>query len=122
MLHKQYIMEVFSTRQNKVSRLVQKELADYFLRETKNLYQGKLISVTTVRVTKDLGLAKVYLSIFPSDGSESILDNIKESGKLIRGWLGRKIGKQVRVTPVLQFYIDDSNDYIENIDKILGNK
>ncbi len=115
-------MEEFSTRQNKVARLVQKELADYFLKETKNLYHGKLISVTTVRVTKDLSLAKVYVSIFPSEGSESIIRSIKQSTKIIRGWLGRKIGKQVRITPDLQFYIDDSNDYIDNIDKILGNK
>lgn len=113
-------MEEFSTRQNKVSRLVQKELADYFLKETKNYFQGKLISVTTVRVTKDLSVAKVYLSIFPSDGSDAILKTIKESTKLIRGWLGRKIGKQVRITPNLQFFIDDSNDYIDKIDEILG--
>ena len=112
-------MEEFSTRQNKVSRLIQKELADYFLRETKNYFHGKLISVTTVRVTKDLSVAKVYLSIFPSDGSEEILKGIKKMTKPIRGWLGRKIGKQVRVTPNLQFFIDDSLDYINKIDSIL---
>ena len=115
-------MEDFSTRQNKVSRLIQKELADYFLRETRNLFQGKLISVTIVRVTKDLSQAKVYLSIFPSDNHADILNTINISSKSIRGWLGNKIGKQVRVIPSLQFFIDDSIDYLDNIDEILGKK
>ncbi|VAW19186.1 Ribosome-binding factor A [hydrothermal vent metagenome] len=112
-------MEAFSTRQNKVSRLIQKELADYFQKESRNLFHGKLISVTTVRVTKDLGIARAYLSIFPADGAEEVLDEIRLLTKQIRGSLGRKIGKQVRIIPALEFYIDDSLDYIDNIDKLL---
>ncbi|NOY95940.1 MAG: ribosome-binding factor A [Chlorobi bacterium] len=112
-------MEEFSTRQNKVSRLIQKELADYFQKESRNLFHGKLISVTTVRVTKDLSIARAYLSIFPTNGAEEILDEIRLLTKQIRGSLGRKIGKQVRIIPSLEFYIDDSLDYIDNIDKLL---
>ncbi len=112
-------MEEFSTRQNKVSRLIQKELATYFQKESRAFSSGKLISVTTVRITKDLGIARVYLSIFPSEGSESVLTNIEHATRAIRGELGRKIGKQVRVVPELEFFIDDSMDYIENIDNLL---
>ena len=86
-------MEDFSTRQNKISRLIQKELADYFQKESRNYFRGKLISVTTVRVTKDLGIARAYISIFPAEGTEEILGNINLMSKKIRGNLGRKIGE-----------------------------
>jgi len=112
-------MEEFTTRQNKVSRLIQKELADYFQKESRNYFRGKMISVTVVRTTRDLGLARVYLSIFPSEGSDNILSQIKIVSKQIRGNLGRRVGKQLRVVPELEFFIDDSLDYIGNIDKLL---
>ncbi|MFW5755119.1 MAG: 30S ribosome-binding factor RbfA [Tangfeifania sp.] len=113
-------MEQFSTRQNKISRLVQREMADILLQLNKSKYQGKLISVTTVRVTKDMGIARIYLSIFPSEHSGEILEEIKRNSKAIRGELGHRIGKSVRVIPELEFYIDDSLDYIEHIDDLLG--
>jgi ribosome-binding factor A len=72
-----------------------------------------------VRVTKDLGIARVYLSIFPSEYAEKILSDIKLHGKQIRGELGRKVGKSLRVIPELEFYIDDSLDYIDSINKLL---
>jgi ribosome-binding factor A len=112
-------MEQFSTRQNKISKLVQREMADILLKLNKARFPGKLISVTVVRVTKDLGIARIYLSIFPSEFGKEILEEIKLSSKLIRGDLGRKVGKSLRVIPDLEFYIDDSLDYIENIDHLL---
>lgn len=112
-------MEQNSTRQNKISRLVQRELADILLKLNKAKFPGKLISVSVVRVTKDLGIARIYLSIFPSEFSEEILAELKVITKLIRGDLGRKLGKSLRVIPNLEFYIDDSLDYIDNIDKLL---
>lgn len=112
-------MEQNSTRQNKISRLVQRELADIILKLNKAKFPGKLISVSVVRVTKDLGIARIYLSIFPSEFSEEILAELKVLTKLIRGDLGRKLGKSLRVIPNLEFYIDDSLDYIDNIDKLL---
>jgi len=112
-------MEQYSTRQNKISRLVQREMADILLRLNKTRYSGKLISVSVVRVTRDLGIARIYLSIFPSEFGKEILSEIEGSGKQLRGELGRRIGKSVRAVPELEFYIDDSLDYIDNIDKLL---
>lgn len=112
-------MEQYSTRQNKISRLVQREMADLLLKLNKERFSGKLISVTVVRVTKDLGIARVYLSIFPSDFAKDILEEIRLMSKHIRGDLGRKVGRSLRVIPDLEFYIDDSLDYIEKIDKLL---
>jgi ribosome-binding factor A len=112
-------MEQYSTRQNKISRLVQREMADILLKLNKSHYTGKLISVTTVRVTKDLGIARFYLSIFPSEFGEEILKFLRVNSKQLRGELGRKVGKSLRVIPNLEFYIDDSLDYIDKIDKLL---
>lgn len=112
-------MEQFSTRQNKISRLIQREMSDILLQLTKSGYPGKLISVTIVRVTKDMSIARIYLSIFPSEAAEEILGNLKLHVKAIRGDLGRRIGKVVRIIPELEFYIDDSLDYIDRIDDLL---
>ena len=112
-------MEQFSTRQNKISRLVQREMAEILLKMNKTKFTGKLITVTIVRVTKDLGIARIYLSIFPSEYAEEILSDINFNNKQIRGELGRKVGKSLRIIPELEFYIDDSLDYIDNIDKLL---
>jgi ribosome-binding factor A len=114
-------MEQFSTRQNKVSRLVQREMADILLQLNKSKYQGKLITVTIVRVTKDMSIARIYLSIYPSDFAKDILNEIKLNNKAIRGELGRRVGKIMRIVPELEFYIDDSLDYIEHIDQLLKN-
>jgi len=112
-------MEQFTTRQNKVSRLVQREMADILLQLNKSKYPGKLITVTTVRVTKDISIARIYLSIYPSEYTNDILQEIKLISRAIRGELGRKIGKSVRIIPELEFYIDDSLDYIDHIDHLL---
>ncbi|MCD4790711.1 MAG: 30S ribosome-binding factor RbfA [Bacteroidales bacterium] len=108
-----------STRQNKVSRLLQKDLGDIFQRESRNLFRGAMITVTKVNVTKDLAIAKVYLSLFATKDKEDLIKSIKMHSKEIRYKLGQRIGKQVRAIPELQFYIDDSLDYIENIEKLL---
>lgn len=112
-------MEQFSTRQNKISRLVQREMSDILLKLNKSKFSGKIISVTMVRITKDLGIARIYLSIFPSEFAQEVLLEIQLLNKKIRGDLGRKTGKSLRVIPNLEFYIDDSLDYIEKIDNLL---
>lgn len=108
-----------TTRQQKINRLIQKELSEIFRKETQQM-RGVLVTVSTVRVTPDLGLAKVYLSIFPSEQGKEILTNIKNNVKTLRYDLGQKVGKQLRVIPELTFYLDDSLDYLENIDKLLN--
>ena len=107
-----------SNRLQKINRLILKELSEIFLLETKKM-QGVLISVTQVRVTPDLGIAHAYLSFFPSAKGKELFDNINGNIKQIRFELGKRVGKQLRVVPNLVFYLDDSLDYLENIDNLL---
>ena len=107
-----------STRQAKIARLLQKELSEIFRRETAAM-GGVLVSVSAVRVSPDLSIARAYLSIFPSGKAEEILKNINNSAKTIRFELAIILRYQLRKTPELSFFIDDSLDYIEHIDNIL---
>lgn len=107
-----------SNRQAKISRLLQKELSEIFRRQTAKTH-GVIVSVSAVRVTPDLSLARVYLSIFPSDKSAEMIENINTSTKTIRYELAQIVRFQLRKVPELQFFLDDSLDYIENIDNLL---
>jgi len=108
-----------STRQKKVARLVQKELADILLHHSGELAPGKMISVTTVRVSPDLSLAKTWISIFPSEKSAEILENLRSQVPRIRYELGQKVRNQLRIVPEIAFFVDDSNDYIDKISNLL---
>ena len=108
-----------STRQKKVARLVQKELAELIMHHGAELAHGKMISVTTVRVSPDLSLAKAWVSIFPSDGAEAALELLRSSVPRLRYELGQKVRNQLRIVPEIAFFIDDSNDYIDNITNLL---
>ncbi|MBO7507610.1 MAG: 30S ribosome-binding factor RbfA [Paludibacteraceae bacterium] len=108
-----------STRKNKIDRLVQKELGDIFQKFTKS-QGGVLISVTSVSVSADLSVAKVYLSIFPSEKQSEFLEMIQGAQKSIRYDLSQRTRHQLRQVPELHFYLDDSLDYLENIDRLLG--
>jgi ribosome-binding factor A len=108
-----------STRQKKVSRLIQKEVADIFLKRGSGLAHGKMVSVTKVRVSPDLSFAKVFISIYPSAGQDDILKAIQDHSPKIRFEMGQKIRKQLRIVPEIAFFIDDSLDYIDKIDKLL---
>jgi len=109
-----------TTRQNKISRLIQKDMAEILQKEGRNLFHGVMISVTNVRISPDLSVARVYLSIFPSEKGAATLLEIKTHQSRIRGLLGLKVGKQLRIVPKLDFHIDDSLDYIDNIDRLLN--
>ena len=108
-----------STRQKKVSRLIQKEVAEIFLRKGPEIAPGKMISVTRVRISPDLSFARIFLSIFPSQNQTEILQLVQEHTHKIRFELGHKVRKQLRIVPELAFLIDDSLDYIDKIDKLL---
>lgn len=112
-------MEEYSTRQNKIGRLIQKELSELLRRDTNVLAKGRILSLTQVRVTRDMSLARCYLSIFPSEGSETVLAEIKQHKSKLRGELGNIVRHQLRHVPELEFFIDDSLDYIEKIDNLL---
>lgn len=109
-----------STRQNKVARLLQKELGDIFQKEAHNWFRGALISVTIVRVAPDLSFAKIYLSIFaPSKDEKDLYQSIQDKSKTIRQLLAQKVAKQLRIIPELAFFVDDSIAYQENIERLL---
>jgi ribosome-binding factor A len=110
-----------STRQKKIGKLLQRDLSEMFMREAREYTLGAMVSVTVVRVTADLSIAKVYLSIFPSDKKDEVFNNINENASKLRYFLGQRVGKQLRVIPELHFFIDDSLDYIDNIDRLLKN-
>lgn len=107
-----------STRQSKIARLIQRELSEIFQQQTRATH-GILVSVSAVRISPDLSIARGYLSIFPPVRSVEILNNINANVKAIRYDLGTRVRHQLRIIPELKFFIDDSLDYIENIDSLL---
>ncbi len=107
------------TRLKKVERLLQKELGTIFQRNTFSEYKNVLVSVTVIRVSADLSVARVYLSVFPSGNAEEILKNIIENTGKIKYELGTKVRNQLRKIPDLKFFIDDSLDYANKIDELL---
>ena len=106
------------TRQNKIARLLQKELSVIFQEQTRSL-RGVMVSVTRVKVSPDLSICTAYLSIFPSEKGEELMQNITRNEKQIRYELGTRVRYQLRIIPELRFFIDDSLDYIERIDELL---
>ena len=108
-----------TTRQQKVARLIQKDLSDIFMHATRDITQGKMVTITVVRMSPDLSLAKVYLSIFPSADAGKFPDHLQHYIKHIRLELGKKVRHQLRIVPEIAFFIDDSLDYAEHIDELL---
>ena len=122
-----------STRQNKISRLIQQDLGEILLKEMKPRIGNSLVTVTKVRVTSDLSIARAYISIFPvgtmpktagnlagqKATTQTVIDAILTNASDIRRRLGQREGKQLRIIPSLEFFLDDSLDYAENIEKLL---
>ncbi len=106
------------TRQNRISRLLQKELSLIFQSQTRMMH-GVMVSVTKVKISPDLSVCTAYLSVFPSDKGEEILQNVKTNEKTIRYDLGKRVHNQLRIIPELRFFLDDSLDYLERIDELL---
>lgn len=109
-----------STRQKKISRLIQKELAVIFQHEIELFSQNVIISVNTVRVSSDLSNAKVFMGIFPCKNPDECLHIIENKKNMIRKKLGYNVRNQLRAVPQLQFYLDDSAAYADNIDQLLN--
>lgn len=107
-------------RQQKFARLIQKELGDIFQADTKGLFAGAFITVTTVRVSPDLSIAKAYLSFLNSKDKQGLLGDIEDKKKAVRTELARRIGKQVRIIPELHFYLDDTAEYASKIENIFN--
>ena len=106
------------TRQNKIARLLQKELSLIFQSQTRMMH-GVMVSVTRCHISPDLSICTAYLSIFPSEKGEEIVNNVNNNMKTIRYELGTRVRNQLRIIPELRFFIDDSLDYIDHIDELL---
>ena len=117
-IFKRKIMD--STRQNKIAKLIQKELAEIFMTDGIPIYDC-MITVTQTKVTSDLSLARSYLSIFNAENNDIVMNTIKKNTKDIRFRLAQKVKHQLRIIPQLDFFIDDSLDYLENIETLLKN-
>jgi ribosome-binding factor A len=109
-----------SKRQQKFSRVLQKELAEVFQRDVSHILKGAYISITLVRVSPDLGVAKVYLSLLLAPNQQEVLQEVRVNTKAIRHALAQRIKNQVRVIPELIFYLDDSAEYAAHMDKIIS--
>ena len=124
LLHKKLYFCILETnRQKKIGGVIQKDLVDILQGEIrKNGISNLVISVSKVTVTTDLGVARVYLSVFPQEKASEILESIKSNMYLIKHDLSQRVRLQLRKVPNLSFYIDDSLDYIEKIDTALTGK
>ncbi|CAA9219941.1 MAG: Ribosome-binding factor A [uncultured Adhaeribacter sp.] len=109
-----------SKRQQKFAKLIQKELAEVFQRECSHLFPGAYVSVSVVRVSPDLGVAKVYLSMLMGANAKELLQEIKVNTKTIRHLLAQRIKKQARVIPELIFYLDDTAEYAAHIEQLFS--
>jgi ribosome-binding factor A len=114
-----YLWAMASIRLEKFSALIRKELSIIFQKNGREWFSGSLITVTLVRISPDLGHAKVYVSIFPTDSKTTVLNWLKEHHYAVRKELGLAVGKQMRKIPELQFYFDDSMEYAAEIERLL---
>ena len=108
-----------STRQQKLSRLIQKELGEILQQKVQVSFSGTLITVTKVHITKDLSSAKAYLSLFTNENKQEMLESIRQQTRELRYELGTRIRNQVRIIPEITLFLDDSLDYIDRIDDLL---
>ncbi len=106
-------------RQQKFSRMIQRELGEIFQKDIKGFFGQVFITVTQVRMSPDLSMARVYLSLMMSPNKDSYIEDLNNKKGFVRKTLGDRIGKKIRIVPDLHFYLDDSAEYADNIDKIL---
>ena len=108
-----------STRQLKVAKEIQKVMAEVIRSKGMAAFGGALVSVSGVKVSPDLSIAKIYVSVFPSEKAEAVMAVLDENARALRGELGAKVGKQLRIVPEIVFYLDSSLDYVEHIEELL---
>ena len=108
-----------STRQLMVGKELQKHMAEIIRSKGMAAFGGALVSVSGVKVSPDLSVAKIYVSVFPSEKAEAVMGSLEENTRALRGELGAKVGKQLRIVPEIVFYLDSSLDYVEHIEELL---
>ena len=110
-----------TTRQQKIAKQIQKDGAEIFQKEGEGIVRGSLVTVTAVRVSPDFGYAKIYVSVFPFGRSAALMQELDRNNKFIRHALGQRIRNQVKNVPEIQFFLDDSLEYIDHIEQALKN-
>ena len=108
-----------TTRQLKVAREIQKDLAEILRSKGMAVFDGAMVTVSEVRVSPDLSIAKTYVSIFPSEKAGKVMGILEENIRQYRGELGRKVGRQLRIVPEIVFDLDTTLDYAEHIEALL---
>lgn len=108
-----------STRQLKVAKELQKDMAEIIRSKGMAVFDGAMVTVSGVRISPDLSVAKAYVSIFPSGKAEKVMGILNDNVKAIRGELGHMVAKQLRIVPELTFFLDSSLDYVEHIEELL---
>lgn len=108
-----------SKRQLKVAREIQRDLAEIIRSKGMAAFDGAMVTVSEVRISPDLSVAKAFVSIFPSEKQAKVMDLLSEQNRSIRGELGQKIGRQLRIVPELDFFLDTSLDYAAHIEELL---
>lgn len=108
-----------STRQLKVARQLQKDFAEIIRSKGMGVFDGSLVTVSEVRISPDLSIAKVFVSIFPSEKAQKVLGILNELKKPLRLELGSRVGSQLRIVPEFDFFLDSTLDYAEHIDELL---
>ena len=109
-----------SKRQQKVARQLQKDLSEIFAREVPHLFNGAFITVTSVRVSPDLSVARVYLSFLATKNKEMLIETIREHSRTLRQHLGERVRHQLRIVPDLTYFIDDTAEYADKMDKLFA--
>ena len=108
-----------STRQLKVAKELQKHMAEIIRSKGMAAFGGALVSVSGVKISPELSVAKIYVSVFPSEKAQSVMEQLQENGRALRGELGNKVARQLRIVPEIVFYLDSSLDYVEHIEQLL---
>lgn len=112
-------MDQESTRQLKVAKELQRDIAEIIRSKGMAMFDGALVSVSGVKVSPDLSVARIYVSIFPSEKAEKVMGILEENARALRGELGNRIAKQLRIVPEISFFLDNSLDYVEHIEELL---
>lgn len=109
-----------SKRQRQVAKQIQKDLGEIFQREMKQVFDKAFVTITDVKTTPDLSIARVYLSVLLSKDKEGLLEDIREHTKIIRNHLAARVRHQLRIVPDLQFYLDDTAEYAQKIENLFA--
>ena len=113
-------MEGESTRQQKVSKEILRKMAEIIRSKGMAAFDGAMVTVSGVKISPDLSVARIYVSIFPSEKADKVLNILKDNTKALRGELGHAMSRQLRIVPEISFFLDSSLDYVAHIEELLN--